>query len=114
VSSIILALAPGGWPRKMLVTAYCPCTECCGPGAIGVTASGRPVSANGGRFVAADADIPFGAFLVIPGYNDGKPVEVLDRGGAIKGDHLDVFFPTHEQAKRWGAKWLVVDRARRR
>ena len=28
----------------------------------------------------------------------------------FKGDHLDVFFPTHEQAKRWGARWLVVDR----
>jgi 3D (Asp-Asp-Asp) domain-containing protein len=95
----------------MLVTAYCPCTVCCGPGARGITASGRPVSANGGKFVAADPGIPFGTMLVVPGYNEGRPVEVLDRGGAIKGDHVDVFFPTHEQAKRWGAKRLVVGRA---
>jgi 3D (Asp-Asp-Asp) domain-containing protein len=113
-AALVLALVPGGWPRRMLVTAYCPCTECCGPDARGITASGRPVSANGGKFVAADGDLPFGTRLVIPGYNDGQPVEVLDRGGAIKGDHLDVFFPTHEQARRWGVKWLVVDRVERR
>jgi len=113
-AALVLALVPGQWPRKMLVTAYCPCTECCGPDARGITASGRPVSANGGKFVAADGGIPFGTRLLIPGYNDGHPVEVLDRGGAIKGDHLDVFFPTHEQAKRWGARWLVVDRIERR
>jgi len=110
---LVLALVPGDWPRRMLVTAYCPCTECCGPDARGVTASGRPVSANGGKFVAADGDIPFGTRLVIPGYNDGQPVEVLDRGGAIKGDHLDVFFPTHGQAKRWGARRLEVRRVQR-
>jgi 3D (Asp-Asp-Asp) domain-containing protein len=114
VFALALALVPTPWPRKMLVTAYCPCTECCGPSARGITASGRPVSANGGKFVAADDDLPFGTLLIIPGYNDGKPVAVLDRGGAIKGDHLDVFFPTHEQARRWGVKWLVVDRVERR
>jgi len=106
-----LAVAlPQRWPRRMLVTAYCPCPICCGPDAHGVTASGRAVSANAGKFVAADPAIPFGTLLVIPGYNNGQPTEVLDRGGAIKGDHLDVFFPTHDEAKRWGARWLVVDR----
>jgi 3D (Asp-Asp-Asp) domain-containing protein len=92
----------------MLVTAYCPCTVCCGPDARGVTASGRPVSFNGGKFVAADRALPFGTRLVIPGYNDGRPVEVIDRGGAIRGDHVDVFFPTHEEARRWGRQYLTV------
>ena len=110
-SATLLALLPQPWPQRMLVTAYCPCTECCGPNARGITASGRPVSANGGRFVAADRSIPFGTMLLVPGYNDGRPVEVLDRGGAIKGDHLDVFFPTHEEAKRWGVRRLAVGRA---
>lgn len=94
----------------MVVTAYCPCTVCCGPQAQGVTASGRPVSANGGRFVAADRDIPFGTMLVIPGYHDGRPVEVLDRGGAIEGNRLDVYFPTHDEARRWGVRKLTVAR----
>jgi 3D (Asp-Asp-Asp) domain-containing protein len=98
----------------MVVTAYCPCTECCGPNARGITASGRPVSANGGKFVAADRDLPFGTLLLIPGYNDGQPTEVLDRGGAIKGNRLDVYFPTHEEAKHWGVRRLVVDRVESR
>src|SRR5207249_4688799 len=38
----------------MEVTAYCPCPKCCGPDAQGITASGRRVSQNGGKFVAAD------------------------------------------------------------
>src|SRR4051812_6879117 len=45
--------------RTMLmeVTAYCPCVRCCGPRAQGLTASGRRVSFNGGRFVAADTKL---------------------------------------------------------
>ena len=106
--STLLAVVPDRWPRTMLVTAYCPCTECCGPGARGITASGKPVTANGGRFVAADPSLPFGTMLFIPGYNDGRPTEVLDRGGAIKGNRLDVYFPTHQQARQWGVKKLTV------
>jgi 3D (Asp-Asp-Asp) domain-containing protein len=105
----VAALLPDRWPRRMVVTAYCPCTECCGPDAHGVTASGRPVTANGGKFVAADRSIPFGTMLVIPGYNGGRPVEVLDRGGAIKGNRLDVYFPTHGEARQWGVQRLTVD-----
>ena len=30
------------------------CKKCCGPRAMGITASGKPVSHNGGKFVAAD------------------------------------------------------------
>ena len=108
--SLVLALLPD-WPRTMVVTAYCPCTACCGPSARGITASGRPVSANGGRFVAADRDLPFGTTLIIPGYNNGRPVEVLDRGGAIRGNRLDVFFPTHREARQWGVRRLRVERA---
>ncbi len=93
----------------MEVTAYCGCKKCCGPHAIGLTASGRPISYNSGVFVAADTKLlPFGTRLLIPGYNDGKPVEVIDRGSAIKGHHIDVFFPTHEEAVEWGRKWIAV------
>lgn len=93
----------------MEVTAYCPCPICCGSRASGVTASGKPVTANDGFFVAADADrLPFGAKVRIPGYHDGETVEVLDRGSAILGPRLDVFFPTHEQAAAWGRQWLAV------
>jgi 3D (Asp-Asp-Asp) domain-containing protein len=93
---------------RMEVTAYCPCTKCCGENAQGLTASGHDVSYNNSRFVAADTDhLPFGTRLVIPGYAGGA-VEVIDRGGAIKGNKLDVFYPTHEEALEWGRQWVDV------
>jgi 3D (Asp-Asp-Asp) domain-containing protein len=91
------------------VTAYCPCTICCGANAQGITASGKLVTHNGGRFVAADTSVlPFGTKLVIPGYADNQAVEVADRGGAIKGNKLDLFFPTHEAALAWGRQMVEV------
>lgn len=100
-------------PRRhiiwMEVTAYCPCTKCCGEQAAGITASGKTVRHNNGRFVAADTRLlPFGTELSIPGYHGGQAVPVLDRGGAIKGNRLDVYFPTHQEALNWGRQRLPV------
>jgi 3D (Asp-Asp-Asp) domain-containing protein len=104
----IFQALPHARPVLMEVTAYCPCTKCCGKEAHGVTASGRLINHNHGRFVAADTSLlPFGTRLVIPGYSNG-PVEVVDRGGAIKGNKLDVFFPTHDEARQWGRRWVEV------
>lgn len=99
---------PGEWQTvRMRVTAYCPCPECVGTGSPGITASGHKIQ-SGDVFVAADKSYPFGTKIIVPGYNDNQPVEVLDRGGAIKGDRIDVFFPTHEEALEWGVKDLDV------
>ena len=100
--------------RTMLmeVTAYCPCPRCCGPRAQGITASGRRVSYNGGRFVAADTRLlKFNTKLRIPGYADNAPVEVIDRGGAIKGNKLDVYFHSHQEARKWGRQklWVTIE-----
>jgi 3D (Asp-Asp-Asp) domain-containing protein len=93
----------------MEVTAYCACKRCCGAGAKGLTASGKTVSYNRGRFVAADVSVfGFGTRLSIPGYNDGQSVEVIDTGSAIKGHKLDVFFPSHRTALAWGHRWVPV------
>lgn len=91
----------------MEVTAYCACRKCCGPNASGITASGRDTSYNGGQFVAADPSLAFGTKVLIPGYSD-SPVEVIDRGSAIRGDRIDVFFASHEQAIQWGRQTLQV------
>jgi len=101
--------------RTMIVTAYCPCQTCCGPNAKGITASGQPVTAHRGQFVAADRSIPFGTRISVPGYAGGRAVPVIDRGGAITGNKLDVFFPNHQAARAWGRKTLVVkiDRSHR-
>jgi len=97
---------------QMNVSAYCPCEKCCGEYADGVTASGHKIQA-GDRFVAAPKSYAFGTMMNIPGY--GR-VPVLDRGGAIKDNKLDVFFGVdpnsdctpHEKALQWGRQQLQV------
>lgn len=94
----------------MLTTAYSPDEKSCGKWADGMTASGYSVWTNGMKLVAADTQVlPFGTLVSIPGYNGGRPVPVLDRGGKIKGHRLDLLYPTHEIALQWGAQRLVVD-----
>ena len=98
--------------KTMEVTAYCPCKKCCGwhrnwrgkavtkggyPKKVGVTASGA--KAKPGTIAADTARYPFGTQMYIPGYGYGT---VQDRGGAIKGDHIDVFFKSHKDALQWG------------
>lgn len=91
------------------VTAYCPKSCCCGRFADGLTASGHKIQ-PGDSFVAAPPEIPFGTWLIVPGYNDGWAAEVLDRGGKIKLLKLDVFFPTHKEALEWGVQKVRVTR----
>jgi 3D (Asp-Asp-Asp) domain-containing protein len=94
----------------MLTTAYSPDAKSCGKWADGFTASGYSVWTNGMKLVAADTKIlSFGTLVSIPGYNGGRPVPVLDRGGKIKGNHLDLLYPTHEIAMQWGVQHLAVD-----
>lgn len=108
---ILLILAPcgvldgrtGAEPPIYRVSAYCPCERCCGVWADGITASGHVIK-PGDRFVAADKRFEFGQMFVIPGY--GR-VPVLDRGGAIKGFRLDLYFDTHQEALRWGVKYYT-------
>ena len=92
---------------QMRVTAYCPCSRCCGDSADRITASGHKIQPSE-TFVAADKQYPFGTEMIIPGYNNNKPVKVLDRGSAIQNNRLDLFFPSHQQALNWGVKSLLV------
>jgi 3D (Asp-Asp-Asp) domain-containing protein len=43
--------------------------------------------------------------MYVPGYGWG---EVHDKGRAIKGNHIDVFFDSHKKALAWGRKELNV------
>jgi 3D (Asp-Asp-Asp) domain-containing protein len=105
---LVKATAGGEWEGiQMRVTAYCPCPKCCGKYSDGVTACGHEIQ-PGDTFVAADGRYPFGTEMLIPGYSNSQPVQVLDRGGAIKGNRLDVFFATHQEALEWGVKYLEV------
>jgi len=44
---------------------------------------------------------PFGTVFYIEGYGYGR---VEDRGGAIKGERIDLFFLSHRRALRWGRR----------
>lgn len=78
---------------KYDITYYCPCEICCGV-AGRATASG--VMPTEGRTVAADPSVPFGTKLVI----DGHEYVVEDRGGAIEGNHIDIYHTDHNEAFR--------------
>ena len=86
------------------VTAYCPCEKCCGKWADGHTASGHKIR-FGDKFIAAPKQVPFGAMIDIPGYGVAP---VLDRGAAITGDRLDVYFDSHQEALAWGRQPLIA------
>lgn len=78
------------------ITAYCPCKKCCGK-SDGITASGA--KAVEGVTIAADTSVlPFGTKVEI----DGNIYTVQDRGGAVKGKKIDIYFDNHEKALQYG------------
>ena len=87
---------------EMNVSAYCPCYKCCGEYADGITASGIPAE---GLMIAAPPEYAFGTIMDVPGYGRAA---VRDRGGAIKGNKIDLLFPDHQSALEWGRQYLTV------
>jgi len=70
---------------------------------VGFTASGT--RARYGTIAADTSLYPFGTIMYVPGYGYGR---VEDRGSAIKGDHVDLCFGSHDSALKWGKRWEVV------
>lgn len=83
------------------ITAYCSCARCCGK-SNGITACGK--KAKAGRTIAAPRGFKFGTKVSI----NGKTYVVEDRGGAIKGNRIDLYVNSHSEALRWGVKYLPV------
>ena len=83
------------------ITAYCPCSRCCGK-SNGITAAGTRATA--GRTVAASSRFAFGTKLNI----NGHIYTVEDRGGAINGNKIDIFVSSHSEALAWGVRYLPV------
>ncbi|MBL8762911.1 MAG: 3D domain-containing protein [Phycisphaerae bacterium] len=93
----------------MTVTGYSPDSRSCGTSADGKTATMHDVWTNAMRLAAADTRlIPFGSMISVPGYDNARIIPVLDRGGKIKGRRIDLLFPTHEAARRWGVRKLPI------
>lgn len=63
----------------------------------GITASGKPVRSG---VVAADINIlPFGTKIYIEGMGI---YEVWDKGGAVKGNKIDIYMETLDEAREFG------------
>lgn len=91
--------------RKMIVTAtaYCPCAKCCGK-SDGITATGTKAVA--GRTIAVDPSvISYGTEVVI----DGHTYVAEDCGGAVKGNRIDIFFNSHDEALKFGVQRLMIE-----
>ena len=87
---------------KFKLTAYCSCEKCCGK-SDGITSTGT--KATQGRTIAVDKNvIPYGSKVKI----NGKKYVADDCGGAIKGNRIDVYFDTHEEALEFCVKYADV------
>jgi len=86
----------------MVVTAYTRSDA--GMDGKGITASGKP--AQEGVTIAAPPAIPLGTKLYIPALN--HTYTVTDRGGAIRGDRLDLFMESRGKAMDFGKQRLEV------
>ena len=89
------------------ITAYFSCRRCCGRWADGVTATGK--KAKWGVVAADWRVIPKHSRIHITGFDTLFRVE--DKGGAIKGRRIDIWFPSHKRALRFGVArrrvWMV-------
>lgn len=102
VARTVSTHSTGGTTKIFKVTAYCSCAKCCGGHASGYTSSGTKATA--GRTVAASGQFSYGTKLLI----NGKEYTVEDRGGAVKGDKIDIYMNSHAEALAWGVKYLPV------
>jgi 3D (Asp-Asp-Asp) domain-containing protein/septal ring factor EnvC (AmiA/AmiB activator) len=69
----------------------------------GNTSSGLP---TGRGIVAVDPRvIPLGTHLTVPGYGGAT---AADTGPGIRGDTIDLWFPTLAQARAWGRRTITI------
>lgn len=128
ISSSHPQIHEGRWVTAQ-VTAYCPCSICCGDQADGITSTGVNVlsgNPNDAYGIAADPRaIPYGTRIYVPGYWESlqnnetfiptRLSTVDDTGGAMRQSwdrkrviHLDVRYRTHRAALSWGVRIMRV------
>lgn len=88
-------------PMEANISHYCDCSLCCGQYASGYTASGEKVRDG---IVAMDKRFEFGTEVII----DGKTYVCEDRGGAIKGNKIDIYCSSHAEAIKRGRQYKTV------
>lgn len=91
--------------KKFVVnaSAYTAAADECGK-SDGITASGLKVTEE--RTLACPANYPFGTKIAIEGVGIYR---CEDRGGAIKGNHFDIYMETKAQAFSFGRQHLTAE-----
>lgn len=82
------------------LTAYCPCSKCCGKWAGGNTSSGTIPTQ--GRTVACNT-LPAGTKVNINGHD-----YIVEDTGNMKGNVVDIFFNSHQEALNFGVQYAEV------
>lgn len=95
---------------SMVATAY---TAYCDTGCTGVTATGINVSNsithNGQRIIATDTSIiPLYSLVKVEAKGETFYAQVLDTGGAIKGNKIDVLVGSHDTAIQFGKQNVTL------
>lgn len=104
-----LFLVSNLWAAVFKVTAYCSCEKCCDKDPsdewYGITATGT--KAKWGTVAVDRKVIRLGSKLRIEGFPN-ITFKAEDVGGAIKGNHIDIWFPSHKEALEFGVQKKVV------
>ncbi len=83
-------------------TAYCPCARC-SEGWGRRTSTGAVATSD--HTIAVDPRvIPYGAKVMI----NGTVYTAEDRGGGVRGHHIDIFFNTHGETTQYGTRNVEV------
>lgn len=97
------AAAPSSKEITVEATAYTASCEGCS----GITATGIDLLANpNAKVISVDPSvIPLGSKVLVEGYGEAI---AGDTGGAIKGNKIDIFIPSKQDAINFGRKQLKV------
>jgi 3D (Asp-Asp-Asp) domain-containing protein len=94
-------LRGGGRTITLVATAYSPI----GNGPFGMQTATPGVRCRYGVVAVDPSVIPLGTRLYVPGYGN---CVAYDKGSAIKGHRIDLFYPTERQASAYGRKRVTV------
>lgn len=91
--------------KKITVEATAYTANC--PGCIGITKTGINLLKHPNKkVIAVDPDvIPLGTTVYVPGYGYAIAGDI---GGAIDGQHIDVYFASKNRALQWGVKQITI------
>lgn len=100
----VKSVSRGNTSRTFQATAYCGCRKCNGKWTGYPTASGTDYVA--GRTIAVDPNvIPLGSKVTVEGMGT---FTAEDTGSAIKGNIIDIYFDSHNEALKFGRKNIKI------